>query len=122
MRRRAFIAGLGGAAAWPVLVRAQQSERTRRGGVLIPGASGAPIQRARMEVFLRALEPLGWRIGRNLQLDARLAANEADLRRQATELAAAAPDVILASTNQALASLRQATHAVPVVFVLAIDP
>jgi ABC-type uncharacterized transport system substrate-binding protein len=90
--------------------------------VLIPGPSDAPVQRARIEVFLNALEPLGWRVGTNLQLDTRLATHETDLRRQTTELVAGAPDIILASTNQALASTRQATHTIPIVFVLTIDP
>jgi putative tryptophan/tyrosine transport system substrate-binding protein len=122
MRRREFITALGGAVAWPVVARGQQAERRRRIGALTPGASDAPLQRVRIEAFLQALQPLGWSVGRNLQLDARWATNDADLRKQAAELVAAAPDVILASTNQALASLRQATHTVPIVFVLAIDP
>jgi len=122
MRRREFIAGLGGAAAWPVVGRAQQPERMRRIGVLIPGSSDAPLQRIRIEAFLQALEPLGWSVGRNLQFDVRGATSDFDLRRQAIELVAAGPDVVLASTNQALASLRHATRTVPIVFVLAIDP
>ena len=122
MKRREFIAALGGAAAWPVVGRAQQVERRRRIGALTPGSSDAPLQRVRIEAFLQALEPLGWSGGRNLQFDARWAARDADLRRQAAELVAAMPDVILASTNGALASLRQATRTLPIVFVLAIDP
>jgi putative ABC transport system substrate-binding protein len=122
MNRRTFIAGLGSTAAWPLVARGQQPERIRRIGVLAPGASDAPVQRVRVEAFLQALQPLGCSVGRNLQLDARWGTSDADLRKKATELVAAAPDVILASTNQALASLRQATHAVPIVFVLAIDP
>jgi len=122
MRRREFIAGLGGAVAWPVVGQAQQPERMRRIGVLIPGSSDAPLQRTRIEAFLQALEPLGWSVGQNLQLDVRGATSDFDLRRQAIELVAAAPDVVLASTNQALASLRHATRKVPIVFVLAIDP
>ena len=102
--------------------RAQQVERRRRIGALTPGSSDAPLQRVRIEAFLQALEPLGWSGGRNLQFDARWAARDADLRRQAAELVAAMPDVILASTNGALASLRQATRTLPIVFVLAIDP
>lgn len=110
MRRRAFIAALGSVAALPLAARGQQPERLRRIGVLIPGASDAPLQRARIEVFLNALEPLGWRVGTNLQLDTRLATHEADLRRQTTELVAGAPDIILASTNQALASTSSDPH------------
>ena len=97
--RRAFIAGLGGAAAWPMVARGQQPDRIRRIGVLAPGASDAAVQRVRVEAFVQALQPLGWSVGRNLQLDARWATSDADLRKQATELVAAAPDVILASTS-----------------------
>ena len=123
MKRREFIVGFGGAAAWPVVARAQQQpERRRRIGALTAGASDDPLQRVRIEAFRQALQPLGWSVGRNLQLDARWAVSAVDLRREATELVAATPDVLLAVTNQALASLRQATHSVPIVFVLAIDP
>jgi putative ABC transport system substrate-binding protein len=122
VNRREFIMGLCGAAAWPVASRGQQVERRRRVGALLPGSSDAPLQRVRIEIFLHALEPLGWSSERNLLFDARWAASAADLRRHATELVAAAPDVILASTNQALASLQQVTRTVPIVFVFAIDP
>ena len=122
MRRREFIAALGGTAVWPVVARAQQPERRRRIGALTAGAIDDPLQRIRIEAFRQALQPLGWSVGRNLQLDARWAASAVDLRREATELVAAMPDALLAVTNQALASLRQATHSVPIVFVLAIDP
>jgi putative tryptophan/tyrosine transport system substrate-binding protein len=122
LKRREFIMRLGGAAvAWPLAASAQ-GERVRRIGVLTPGGDG-PEQRARIEAFQQALEPLGWTVGRNLKIDARWAAGDADLlRRYATELVAAASDVILASTNQPLAPLRQATRIVPIVFVLVIDP
>jgi putative ABC transport system substrate-binding protein len=98
----------------------EQPERNRRIAALTPATSDA--SRLRIEVFLQALEQLGWGVGRNLQFDERWPASVDELRRQAAELAAAAPDVILASTNQALAYLLQATHVVPIVFVIAIDP
>jgi len=119
MRRREFIAGLG-AAAWAGGALGEQPERNRRIAALTPATSDA--SRLRIEVFLQALEQLGWGVGRNRQFDARWPASVDELRRQAAELAAAAPDVILASTNQALAYLLQATHVVPIVFVIAIDP
>ena len=123
LKRREFISLIGGAAAaWPLAARAQQPERMRRVGVLHPGAVGDQGQ-MRIETFVQALEPLGWTIGRNLHIDARWAAGDTDLlRKYATELVATAPDVVLASTNQPLAPLRQATRMVPIVFVLVIDP
>ena len=94
----------------------------RRIGVLTPGRDD-PEQRARIDALLQVLEPLGWTVGRNLQIDARWAQGDVNLlRKHAAELVAAAPDVILASTNQPLVPLRQATRVVPIVFVLAIDP
>ena len=124
MKRRAFITLLGGAAAaWPLAARAQQPDRMRRIGVLMNIAADDPQAQARIEAFLQGLQPLGWTVGRNLQIDARWAAADAGLfRRYATELVALAPDVILASTSSAVAPLRQATRTVPIVFVLTIDP
>jgi putative ABC transport system substrate-binding protein len=123
MKRREFITLLGGAAAWPLAARAQQPERMRRIGVLMNIAADDPQAQARIGALLEGLQPLGWSVGRNLQIDARWAAADAGLfRRYATELVAAAPDVILASTSSAVAPLRQATRTVPIVFVLAIDP
>jgi ABC-type uncharacterized transport system substrate-binding protein len=124
MRRREFITLLGGAAAgWPLAARAQQAERVRRIGVLMNIAADDPQAEARIGALLEGLQPLGWSVGRNLQIDARWAAADAGLfRRYATELVAAAPDVILASTSSAVAPLRQATRTVPIVFVLAVDP
>jgi putative ABC transport system substrate-binding protein len=94
----------------------------RRIGVLMPQLSQGRSRRL-LETFVQALEPLGWTVGRNLQIDARWAAGDtALLRRHATELVAAAPDVILSATNQPMAPLLQATRSVPIVFVSAIDP
>jgi putative ABC transport system substrate-binding protein len=124
MRRREFITLLCGAvAARNVAAHAQQAERVRRIGVLMTGRVDTPWEQARIEAFVRALESLGWTVGRNLQIDTRWAAGDADLlRRHAIELVASAPEVILASTGQPLESLRQATRVVPIVFVLVIDP
>jgi putative tryptophan/tyrosine transport system substrate-binding protein len=125
MRRRDFIKVIGSAsaAAWPLAARAQQSERVRRIGVLVPSAVDDPMEQARIKTFVQALERLGWTVGRNLQIDTRWATpNAAEIRRHAAELVALAPDVILASSNQAIRPLRQATRTLPIVFVLAIDP
>jgi putative ABC transport system substrate-binding protein len=124
MKRREFITLLGGAAvAWPLAARAQQGERVRRIGVLLPAASDDVEFQARVGAFLQRLGELGWSIGRNLRIDTRWAtANAADIRRHAAELAALAPDVILAHGVSTVGPLLQATRTVPVVFPIAGDP
>ena len=97
MRRRQFITLLGGAAAWPLAARAQQPGGMRRIGVLMASAADDLESQARMAAFHQALAQLGWSDGRNVRIDTRWAtANAADIRRHAAELAALAPDVILA--------------------------
>ena len=120
MRRREFMTLLGSAAAgWPLAARAQQPERVRRIGVLIPAAADDPEFQARVGAFLQALGLLGWTIGRNVRIDTRWAgANAADIRRHAAELAALAPDVILAHGTSTVGPLLQVTRTVPVVFRL----
>jgi putative ABC transport system substrate-binding protein len=124
MRRRNFIALLGSAAvAWPLTARAQPRERTRRIGVLNTLAADDELAQARQGAFLQGLQQSGWTIGRNVQVDARWAAGDADrLRKYAAELAALAPDVILASGNAATAPVLQASRSVPIVFVIVPDP
>ena len=120
MRRRAFIAGLGSAAAWPVVARAQ-SERVRRIGVLT-AVDDADI-RANVAAFVEALKQLGWTEGRNVHIETRLSEGQvSDIRSHATDLAALAPEVIVATGATSLASLLQATHTVPIVFVNVVDP
>jgi putative ABC transport system substrate-binding protein len=124
MKRRAFIALLGGAAAsLPLASRAQQADRVRRIGVLVAaGADGLDAQ-ARQGAFLQGLQQLGWTDGRNARIDTRWgAANADDIRKYAAELVALAPDVILAAGNAPVERLLQATRTVPIVFVFAIDP
>jgi len=120
MRRRDFIGVLGGAAAWPLAARAQQRERARRVGVLM-GLLDHAEGEARLAAFAEALRQLGWSEGRNLRIDTRWAMAD-DIRRHAAELAALAPDVILATGNAGLAPMLQATRIVPIVFVTVIDP
>src|SRR5271167_4920256 len=124
MRRREFIALLGGtAAAWPLAARAQQADRVRRVGVLMSRAAGDPEEQARFAGFLQGLQKLGWTDGRNVRIDYRWAAAEADRSRTyAAELVALAPDVILASGSTSVAALLQTTRTVPIVFVNVIDP
>ena len=123
MRRREFISLLGGAATWPLAVLAQNADRVRRIGVLLPATADDPTWQARVGAFLQGLGQLGRNIGSNLQIDTRWAtANAAEIRRHAADLVALAPDVILAGGTSALGPLLQATRTVPIVFTLTFDP
>jgi putative tryptophan/tyrosine transport system substrate-binding protein len=125
MRRRDFVALLGGAAAsLPLAARAQQGEGMRRIGVLMASAADDSENQARMAAFLQGLAQLGWTDGRNVRIDIRWATTNADdLRRHAAELAALAPDVLVAASGTAtVAPLLQATRTVPIVFVVVVDP
>jgi putative ABC transport system substrate-binding protein len=122
-KRREFITLLGGAAAWPLVARAQERERLRRIGVILPAVADDPVWQARLGAFLQALALLGWTIGRNVHIDTRWAtSNAADIRRHAAEMAALAPDIILAGGTSALEPLLQTTRTVPIVFTLGNDP
>jgi putative ABC transport system substrate-binding protein len=123
MRRRDFVALLGGAAAWPLAARAQQPEQMRRIGVLTNLVADDPEAQARVGAFLQGLQELGWAVGRNMRIEYRWGAGDADRTRgYAAELVALAPDVILTSGASALAPLLQATRSVPVVFAQVPDP
>jgi len=122
MRRREFITLLGSAAAWPLAARAQQRERMRRIGVLMHLAADDPEGQRRVAAFLQGLQEAGWAIGRNVNIDMRWAAGEADrYPRYAMELVALAPDVILASATPSARAVQQTTRTVPIVFVLVPD-
>jgi putative ABC transport system substrate-binding protein len=125
MRRRKFITLAGGAAiAWPLAARAQQPERMRRIAVLQGGGDrDDPRSQLSTAAFLQALQQLGWTDGRNVRIDYRWPAGDADkARKYAGELVALAPDVILTVSSLSLASLLQATRTVPIVFVGVADP
>ena len=124
MRRREFITLLGGAASlWPVAGRAQQSEKMRRIGVLMNLAADDAEGQARLAAFLQGLQEAGWAVGRNVRIDLRWGAGDADrFRKQAAELVALAPDVVLASSLPVAQPLLQATRTVPIVFVQVVDP
>jgi putative ABC transport system substrate-binding protein len=123
MKRRGFITLLGGAAAWPVAARAQQADRARRIGVLTSLSMDDPASQARLTTLQQGLQQLGWTESRNIQIDWRWGAGSADnLRKYAVELAALAPDVIVANGTAAVTSLLQATRAVPIVFTDVPDP
>ena len=121
--RRKFLAALGGAAAWPLAARAQQGERVRRVVVLHTGSADDPHSQARNTAFLQAFAQLGWIEGRNVRIDIRWGAAEAErIRRYVAEIVALAPDVILATGSAVVAPLQQATRSVPIVFALVPDP
>jgi ABC-type uncharacterized transport system substrate-binding protein len=120
MRRREFITLLSGAAVWPITAHAQQAERIRPIGVLMPFAKDNPEGQARIAAFLQEMQKLGWTEGRNLQIEYRW--DTGDLPKAATELVTLSPDVILASSTPAVAALQQATRTVPIVFTQVADP
>ncbi len=124
MRRREFITFLGGAAVgWPFAARAQQPDRVRRVGVLFPLTADDPETQARKAVFEQSLDHLGWTVGRNLQIDYRLAGGAADpIRRSAAELVALAPDVLMTFGSATIGPVQQATRTIPIVFVNVADP
>ncbi|MFL6948772.1 MAG: ABC transporter substrate-binding protein [Xanthobacteraceae bacterium] len=125
MRRREFIALLGGAAAvgWPRAARAQQGERVRRIGALIPRAVNDPESVARIAAFAQVLQQLGWAAGRNLRIDTVWAGGSVEaIRKHAAELVADAPDVILAHGGTTVGPLLMVTSALPIVFVSVTDP
>ena len=124
MRRREFITLVGGAAAWPMVARAQQNERVRRIGVLVASSADDAEFQARVAAFNEGLAQLGWTEGRNVRIDTRWATTNADeLRKHAAELAAPTPDVLVgASGTTTVAALLQATRTVPIVFAIVVDP
>jgi ABC-type uncharacterized transport system substrate-binding protein len=122
-RRDLMMLFAGAAAAWPLSARAQQGERVRRIGVLLPAAADDAVFQARVGAFLQALALLGWTIGRNVRIDTRWATTDAvEIRRHAAELVALAPDVILATGDSTVPPLLQATRTVPIVFPVVTDP
>jgi putative ABC transport system substrate-binding protein len=123
MNRREIIVGLGSVAAWPLVARAQQPNRMRRVGVLMNLAADDPETLRRIAAFRQALQELGWTEGRNVQIDIRSGLGDADLyRRHAAELAALAPDIVLARGSSFAVPLLQVSRTVPIVFVQTTDP
>ena len=124
MRRRGFLTILGGAAAWPLMARAQQTERMRRIGVLMAHAETDPEYRDYLAAFWAELQKLGWTEGRNIQVDTRWGAlDDAEVRlRSANELIALQPDLIVTQNTPPTATMLQQTRTVPVIFVIVADP
>jgi putative ABC transport system substrate-binding protein len=122
MNRREFITLVGGATAWPLAASAQQVQRAKRLGVLPALPADQPDARARHAVFLHALAQLGWKEGVNVQIETRWSATTSITNKNAAELAALGPDVILATGGAGTAAILQATRSIPVVFVIVPDP
>ena len=124
MRRRDFIAALGSASAMPLAARAQQSERIRRIGVVAGISETDADTQIRYAAFRQVLQELGWTDGRNMQIDMRLApaGNPGLIRRNATELVALSPDVILVTGTLGVGALQEATRTIPIVFAGVVDP
>jgi putative ABC transport system substrate-binding protein len=123
LRRRKFIAGLGGAAAWPLAVRAQQGDRVRRIGVLMGGNENDPFTKTVVSAFIQALAGLGWTDGRNVRIDLRYAGADINrIRALAQELVGSQPDIILTSATPATAAVQRETRTIPIVFPGVSDP
>jgi putative ABC transport system substrate-binding protein len=123
VKRREFITLLSGAAAWPLVAKAQQSERTRRVGVLVNLSENDPDGQDVVAAFVRELQRLGWSGGHNVRIDTRWGAGDRERYRSlAAELVGLVPDVILAATSDVVAALQRASQATPIVFVGIIDP
>jgi putative ABC transport system substrate-binding protein len=123
MKRREFIAVLGGAAAaWPLTARAQQGERMRRIGVLIGLPENDEVYQAWLAAFKHRLQDLGWIDGRNVRINYRFPGENAErIRVEAGELVALAPGVIFVTTNPAVSALLRETRTIPIVFALVSD-
>jgi putative ABC transport system substrate-binding protein len=123
MNRREFITFLGGAAAWPLAARAQQGDRVRRIGVLIPGDENDPVYKPRVSAIIQTLAGLGWSDGRNVRIDLRWGGGDANrIRALAQELVGLQPDIILTSGAAATAALQRETRTIPIVFANVTDP
>src|SRR4051812_9413552 len=122
MRRRGFITGLAGMTALPFAVRAQ-SERVRRVGVLMHTASNEPESQARLAAFAQGMQEAGWAVGRNLRIETRWSVGDVmRLRKDAAELVALGPDVILAGVGGTTPVLAEVTRTMPIVFAQGLDP
>jgi putative ABC transport system substrate-binding protein len=123
LRRRDFIAGLGGAAAWPLAAGAQQADRVRRIGVIMPGDENDPLTKTLVSAFTQALAGFGWTDGRNVRMDLRWPGGDTNrIRALARELVGLQPDIILANSTAVTVAFQQETRTIPIVFVGVRDP
>jgi len=123
IRRREFITLLGSAAAWPLVARAQQSDRVRRIGVFMGGDENDPDQKRRLSAVTQALADLGWADGRNVRMDLRWSGGDPNrIRALARELVGLQPDIILANSAAVTVALQRETRTIPIVFANVGDP
>src|SRR5215471_16754262 len=123
MTRRKFIAGLGSAAAWPVVARAQQGDRVRRIGVLMGGDENEPEVKLRLSAFTQALAGLGWTEGRNMRMDRRWVGGDINrIGALVQELVGLQPDIVLASSTPVIIALQRETRTIPIVFANVGEP
>src|SRR5215470_15874045 len=123
MRRREFIAGIGGATAWPVVARAQQGERVRRIGVLMPHDENDPEGKLRYSAFTQTLAGLGWTDGGNVRMDLRWGGGDSNrIRALAQELVGLQPGIIVTGGTPATAAVQRETQTIPIVFAGVADP
>jgi putative tryptophan/tyrosine transport system substrate-binding protein len=123
MRRREFIAGLGGAAAWPVVVRAQQADRVRHVGALMNGVPGDAIGQGDLMAFRQGLMELGWIEGRNIDIELRWPGGDVERAQTfAKELVGLRPDVLIGRSTPTTAALKQAAGTIPIIFVNVAEP
>jgi putative ABC transport system substrate-binding protein len=123
MLRRDFIAGLGSAAAWPVVARGQQPARMRRIGVLMSGDENDPVEKTLISAFVQSLAGLGWTDGRNVRMDLRSGQGDANrIRALAKELVGLQPDIIVTYATPATVALQRETRTIPIVFASVADP
>ena len=123
LRRREFIAALGGAVAWPLAAGAQQRDRVRRIGVLMPWDENDPVVKTLVSALTRSLADLGWTDGRNVRMDIWWGGVDTDrIRALAQELVGLQPDIIVTDSTPATAALQRETRTIPIVFVDVADP
>jgi putative ABC transport system substrate-binding protein len=123
MKRREFIALVGGTAVWPLAGRAQQGDRRRRIGVLMTNGEGETENQSRVQAFQQTLAKLGWTVGRNVQIDYRWGINDIErAKRASAELLALAPDLIVATASSAAVGAKSTTSTIPIVFISVSEP
>ena len=123
IRRREFIAGLGGAVAWPLAARAQQGDRVRRIGVLVSGDENDPEYKRRLSAFTQALARLGWTDGPKVRMELRWGGGDINrIRALAQEVVGLHPDIIVTTSTPVIIALQRETRTIPIVFAGVSEP